>query len=197
MSLMSLAPETLEEIASHVESHRDLISLAMVSSAWKARIIPRHSQYRVIRIWEDMPHLWEHLSTRADLARTIRAVHIFGNRLSRQIYPTTLIEITPDLGPRHKREECKVKNMCQALQNMTSLKEFAWSLPYTAFPTVNPAHECAIFWALSHCKSLSHIALWGRFAERAPGPDIDPSGVFYPVSDQHQLIVQYVEGCCI
>jgi hypothetical protein len=184
MSLMTLAPETLEEIASYIESHRDLISLALVSSAWKSRIIPRHSQYRVIRIREDMPHLWAHLAKRSDLARTITTVHICEDLdfSSPQIYPTAFIKRVPETGPPHKVEERKIKNMCQALRHMTRLKEFAWSLNSDAFPTTYAIQEDAIFSALSQCKSLLHLALWGRFAERAPGVDRDPSGTIYPVN---------------
>jgi len=190
MSLTTLAPETLEEIASHIECHRDLISLALVSSAWKARIIPRHSQYRVIRICEDMPHLWAHLAKRSDLARTLTAVHICEgfDFSSPQIYPTAFLNKVPETGTPHEIEERKFKNMCQALRNMTRLKEFAWSLNYSSFPTTSVVQENAIFSALTQCKSLAHLALWGRFAERAPGADRDPSGTVYAVSSFSFLV---------
>jgi len=152
----------------------------LTSSAWKARIIPRHSQYRVIRIREDMPHLWAHLAKRSDLARTITAVHICEDLdfSSPQIYPTTFVNKVPVRGPPYKVEERKVRNMCQALRHMTRLKEFAWSLNYSAFPTTQAVYEDAIFLALCQCKSLLHLALWGRFAERAPGVDRDPGGIY-------------------
>lgn len=183
LSWMSLARETLEEIASCIDSHRDLVSLALVSSAWKDIIIPRHSEYRVIRIREDMPHLWAHLAERADLARTIRAVHLFEEYdfSSPQIYPTTLVEVVPEEGTREEEEAKKIRNMCQALRHMTGLKEFAWSLCSTALPTTRPIYEDAIFLALGRCKALAHLALWGRFAEHAPGVDRDPGGGVYPV----------------
>jgi hypothetical protein len=181
MSLMSLARETLEEIVSYLDSHRNLISLALVSAAWKAIIIPRHSQYRVIRIREDMPHLWSHLAKRADLARTIKVVHLYEEHdfSSPQIYPTTLVE--EEHGSGEKEEEQKIKNVCQALRHMTALREFAWSLSANALPTTRPRHEDAIFRALSRCRSLAHLALWGRFAEHAPGIDFDPKGSAYAV----------------
>jgi len=201
MSFMSLARETLEEIISYIDSHQDLISLALVSPALKAIIIPRHSQYRVIRIREDMPHLWAHLAQRADLARTIKVVHLYEefDFSSPQIYPTTLVEAIPrkERDSRGKEEDSKIRNMCQALRHMTALREFAWSLSSTALPTVRRVHEDAIFLALSQCKSLAHLALWGRFAEHAPGVDRDPSGAAYPVRSSpgyHRLSTQIGAG---
>ena len=188
MSLMSLARETLEEIASNLDSHRDLISLALVSPAWKAIIIPRHSQYRVIRIRVDMPHLWAHLAQRADLARTIKAIHLYDEHdlSSPQIYPTTLVDAIEradepmGVGPKEK-EDRKIRNMCQALRHMTELREFAWTLSSSTYPTSRSVQEEAIFLALSQCQSLAHLALWGRFAERVVGMDRHSGCGVFPV----------------
>jgi hypothetical protein len=190
MNLMSLARETLEDIASNLDSHRDLISLALVSSAWKAIIIPRHSQYRVIRIREDMPRLWAHLAQRADLARTVKAIHLYDEHdlLSPQIYPTTLVDAAEEpgepvgVGSWEKKEDRKIRNMCQALRHMTGLREFAWTLSSSTYPTSRSVQEEAIFLALSQCPSLAHLALWGRFAERVVGMDRNSGCGVFPVS---------------
>jgi hypothetical protein len=192
MNLMSLARETLEEIACNLDSHQDLISLALVSSAWKAIIIPRHSQYRVIRIREDMPRLWAHLAQRADLARTVKVIHLHDEHdlLSPQIYPTTLVEATEEpgasepigVGSWEKKEDRRIRNMCRALTHMTELREFAWTLSASTYPTSRSVQEEAIFLALSRCPSLAHLSLWGRFAERIVGMDRRSGNGVFPVS---------------
>jgi hypothetical protein len=186
MSLMTLPSETLEKIASHIESNRDLISLAQVSSQWKGRIIPQHSQYRVIRIRKDRPHLWAHLAGRSDLARTIVAVHICEDMdsTSPEIVPTAFIDDAPEAYTPLVVEEQNIQYMCQAFRHMTRLREFAWSSNDAAYPTALASQENAVFLALSQCKSLSHLALWGRFGERdrGLGVDVNPGVSLSPVS---------------
>ncbi|KAJ7080890.1 hypothetical protein B0H15DRAFT_996447 [Mycena belliarum] len=57
----------------HLE-HRDLVSLALVSRAAAAPVIPRHTEYRVVRTrhLHLLPAMWAHLARRANLTRNIR-----------------------------------------------------------------------------------------------------------------------------
>ena len=135
-----------------------------------------------------MPHLWAHLAQRADLARTIKAIHLYDEHdlSSPQIYPTTLVDAIEKAdepmgwGPKEK-EDRKTKDMCQALRHMTGLREFAWTLSSSTYPTSRSVQEEAIFLALSQCQSLAHLALWGRFAERVVGMDRHSGCGVFPV----------------
>ncbi|TFK71114.1 hypothetical protein BDN72DRAFT_730040, partial [Pluteus cervinus] len=70
-----LASEILDEIFSHIEHHRDLVNLACVCRTFALVLVPRHTEYRVIKIQSAAPFVWAHLARRRDLTRNIREVH--------------------------------------------------------------------------------------------------------------------------
>ncbi|KIK56017.1 hypothetical protein GYMLUDRAFT_47470, partial [Collybiopsis luxurians FD-317 M1] len=75
-NLTQLPLEILDSIFSDLDSHSDLISLALSSKDQYHLIVPRHSDYRVLRIRHWLPGLWAHLAKCADLARNLREVYI-------------------------------------------------------------------------------------------------------------------------
>jgi hypothetical protein len=182
--MISLPLEILEEIASLIEHHNNLVSLALTCMVWKRLLIPAHTEYRIIRVRGRMFSMWAHLARRSDLARNIREIHLCepDNFLSPDHYPTMLLD-AGQLECTVSKEDQRIGNMCQALKHMKYLEEFEWSWngPKIGHPTHKAVHEAQIFNALSHCKSLKRLRLSGPFGEHALGIDRDPEGVFYPV----------------
>ncbi|KAF9063952.1 hypothetical protein BDP27DRAFT_1231222 [Rhodocollybia butyracea] len=76
-TLLTLPLEILDTILSDLDTYSDLISLALVSKNIYHQVIPRHSEYRVLRIRHRFPGLWAHLAKRADLSRNLREIHFF------------------------------------------------------------------------------------------------------------------------
>ena len=161
---MSLPTELREEIAFHVDSHKDLIALALVCSAWKEIIIPDQSQYRVIRIREDMYDMWDLLARRPRLARAVKVLHLYDlyGVTPQSMYPKPVDNAREDDKQKPgSLEKMKVSNMCQALRHMTALREFAWNIHWGEYHPLPPSSLKAIFFALTQCKSLAHLVLLG------------------------------------
>ena len=183
MHMISLPLEILEEIASYIEFHSDLVSLALTCTVWNQLIIPAHTEYRIIRVRGKMMSMWAHLARRSDLARNIREIHLCepDNYRSPDRYPTALLSADQSIAPVSKEDQ-RIAHMCQALMHMNRLEEFEWCWNSKfGRPTFKSVHEAQIFNALSRCKSLRRLRLSGPFGEHAMGVDRDPEGVFYPV----------------
>ncbi|KAG7444566.1 uncharacterized protein BT62DRAFT_248864 [Guyanagaster necrorhizus] len=168
--VLLLPQEILDEILSEIDLHRDLISFALVSRTCTRLVIPRHNEYRIVRIRHKLPSMWAHLAKRADLARNIREVHVCErhNHSASDHSPTTLVPPcnVDDTGS----EETRVQNMCMALQNMHRLRVFTWSCTYNPFPepTATPSQEAEILGTLVSKPLLRKVALAGAFEAR-PG----------------------------
>jgi hypothetical protein len=189
---LRLPQELLDEIISDLE-HRDIVSLALVSRASSALVIPRHTEYRVLRTRHLLPAMWAHLARRADLTRNIREVHICErlNKTASDRVPKTLIDRCVDEKITHVVEERRIRNICIALGHMRRLHTFTWSweVDPPAIPTIETAHENAILEVLSRKKTLRHIGLSGMFGSHAPGLAYDPESSLYPVcSDRYSRI---------
>lgn len=180
-TLLRLPQEILDEILSEIDLHRDLVSFACVSKACSALAIPRHSEYRILRIRHKLPAVWAHLSRRADLARNIREVHMCErhNHTSSDRYPNSLVKISETAPATTEDEEGRVKTMCKALRHMDRLRVFTWSSDMIPFPepTMSPLHENEILGTLVGKPDLKHVALAGGF-EAFPGRH----NSIYPVS---------------
>ncbi|KAJ7114089.1 hypothetical protein C8R44DRAFT_710505 [Mycena epipterygia] len=181
---LRLPQELLDDIISDLE-HRDLVSLALASRASGALVIPRHTEYRVLRTRHLLPAMWAHLARRADLTRNIREVHICErlNKTTSDRVPKMLIDHCVDEKMVHMVEERRIRNICTALGHMRRLHTFTWSWDVNppAVPTIEPAHENAILEALSRKKTLAHLGLSGLFGARAPGAGYDPDSALYPL----------------
>lgn len=187
--ILRLPTETLDGIASYIDLHSDLLSLGLACKSMAALVIPRHTEYRIIRIQHPMPAMWAHLARRADLARNLREVSISERRsyTTANRFPHTLIDRSLDpasIGASAEIEEDRrVRNMCKALSHMRHLKVFTWSantFPPSP-PTVKKKHEDDIFAALSKLPSLVHLGILGAFGKHAPPSTADPDSKLYPV----------------
>ena len=185
--LLRLPDEILDEIASELDLHEDLINFALASHPCSNIVIPRHTQYRIIRVRNAGFQLWAHLARRADIARNIREVHMCErhNYTAPDRIPTTLID--PQLDLSQSSEVDRVRNICEALSHMSDLRVFSWCWNTTgpqqrSKPTSLPAHEDAILDIVRQKPTLKHLGLSGRFANHVQSSNIDPNSMSYPVS---------------
>ncbi|TFK36134.1 hypothetical protein BDQ12DRAFT_580171, partial [Crucibulum laeve] len=79
-------------ILGFIPSQKDLLPLAFTSRSWHSLIVPRHSEYRELRLSSARPEVWAHLAHRADLASNIRNVCISEHTAISETYPKTLVE---------------------------------------------------------------------------------------------------------
>ncbi|KAJ7065435.1 hypothetical protein C8F01DRAFT_1125610 [Mycena amicta] len=187
--LLRLPQELLDEIVSELD-HADLVAVALVSRACSALVIPRHTEYRVIRTRHLLPAMWAHLARRADLARNIREVHIAerSNRTTSDRIPRTLLLVEHGGSKSNNNgkdllEENRVRNLCTALGHMQKLHTFTWSWEVSppAAPTVEPGMESAVLDVLAAKSTLRHLGLAGLFGMHAPGRVADPESFGYPL----------------
>jgi|ERR1700733_2961294 len=135
--LMSLAVEILDIICSNIESHKDLISLAASSRLCSSLVIPRHTEYRVLRIGTRHAELWEHLAKRADLARNIRVLYLiedFDGFPAPVRHPTTFVDsekviVFPE---GEEGEDVRAQDIARAIRNIESLQKFVWIQPWAS-----------------------------------------------------------------
>ena len=185
--LLRLPDEILDEIASELDLHEDLINFALASHACSNIVIPRHTQYRIIRVRNAGFQLWAHLARRADIARNIREVHMCErhNYTAPDRGPTMLID--PQLDQSQYPEADRVRNICEALSHMSDLRVFSWCWNTTgpqqrSKPTILPAHEDAILDIVRQKPTLKHLGLSGHFANHVQSSNIDRNSMSYPVS---------------
>ncbi|TFL05005.1 hypothetical protein BDV98DRAFT_281261 [Pterulicium gracile] len=171
--LMRLPPETLDTIASHLSTHTDLLSLALTSKACHALIIPRHIQYRIIRVRGCTPLLFAHLSRRTDLSRHIRSIAIQdkGNNNAPDRFPTSLLSRALDGDKANFEVGRAMKNLCGAVGEMRGLRSFEWGCVEAGgsamMPVQRPEVEGMLVAALARCSTLERLVLrgaWGRSA---------------------------------
>ena len=144
--LLRLPDEILDDIASELDLHEDLINFALASHACANVVIPRHTQYRIIRVRNAGFQLWAHLARRADIARNIREVHMCErhNYTTPDRLPTALID--PQLDLSQSPEADCVRNICEALSHMSDLQVFSWCWNTTgpqqrSKPTILPPQQ--------------------------------------------------------
>ncbi|KAJ7036580.1 hypothetical protein C8F04DRAFT_1094947 [Mycena alexandri] len=190
-AILRLPQELLDGILADLE-HADLVSLALVSRGASALVIPRHTEYRVLRTRHLLPAVWAHLARRADLARGIREVHITSraDRGASDRVPRALVDRTDEKLAANGNgtdlaamEEKRIENMCTALKHMRRLHTFtwAWEVDPAAPPTVMPGHEDRVLAALAAKPTLRHLGLAGMFGLYAPGVAYDPESKGYPL----------------
>lgn len=165
----SLPLEVADAILDHVDAHRDLISLACSSKTCFSLVVPRHTEYRTIRLSSKHPKVWKHLAHRADLARNVRVLLMDESpqRLSTSCnlerYPTTLIPEDVDQSVSREAvaisEGSRAEHMVQAVRNMDSLQKFIW-----VHPDESAAYHCAILEALISHRSLKDLKIIGSAA---------------------------------
>jgi hypothetical protein len=192
--LLCLPDEILDEIASELDLHEDLINFALASPPCADIVIPRHTQYRIIRVRNTGFQLWAHLARRVDLARNIREVHMCErhNYTAPDRMPTTLID--PQLDRAQYPEPDRVRNICEALSHMKDLRVFTWCWntmgpQQRSKPTLLSAHEDAILDIVRQKPNVKHLGLSGRFANHVQSSSIDLNSISYPVSLLSSFVV--------
>ncbi|KAJ7736521.1 hypothetical protein B0H14DRAFT_2993742 [Mycena olivaceomarginata] len=142
--------EVTELILGRVESRRDLVSFAAASTACKELVIPRHTEYRTLRVGH-APEIWAHLAQRPDLARNIRHVTIRGAP-SLKIY-----SLSPSF----------IVNICEALRSMKFLRSFTWIAAWESNGTVSrfPALLQRHIQVLKESKSLVQFKMVDKMEE--------------------------------
>ncbi|TFK66683.1 hypothetical protein BDN72DRAFT_961577 [Pluteus cervinus] len=129
--------EVIEHILSWVDRRRDLINFARASRACKALVIPRHAEYRVLRITDnaDCIPTWEHLASRPDLASNFRVLHLLraenaitwdGPRTPRTLLgPDSVPTKLPTVWSSEVVDEF-YKRLCDVVERMDKLHTFVW-----------------------------------------------------------------------
>jgi hypothetical protein len=148
--------EILDSIAFHVDSKRDLLSLALSCQRMHDVVFPRHFQYRHIRCKVSSLSVWNHLMVHRSLARNVRRLEILDERA-----PSTELLIPPDilasdtdmestddeLGMHEKQERFLVG----ALGKMSSLASFTWACNHSPISIDN------VWPTLLKCHSLQEV----------------------------------------
>lgn len=181
-SLLRLPPEILDGILALIDNHEDILSFALANKKCSEFAIPRHTQYRILRIRHPYPQLWAHLAQRADLASLITHVHIADNNtlLFTERKPSTLVPQSDGQNPLD--ETVRILNICKAINNMKSLRSFIWELHMRyRRPTLLPEHEDSILRTLRKRKTLEYLALIGPFGSHAQSYSHDPESKLYPL----------------
>ena len=142
VSLVNLPTEILDTIIFHVDSRKDLLSVALGCKRLHDIVFPRHFEYRVIRCKVSSISVWNHLILHRSLARNVRRLEILDERSSATtsgnfnkgrgmavpknivLQRDTDLESTDDELSMHVKQE---KYLAAALVRMTGLKEFQWS----------------------------------------------------------------------
>lgn len=194
--LLQLPPEILDSILALVDVYEDILNFALANHACAAFAIPRHTQYRILRIRYSRPEIWAHLAQRADLASFITHVYL-SDKNTRSYFERIPHTLVAPLDTEASGDEAnRIRNMCKAIKNMKSLRSFVWEfhlkLPHR--PTILPEHENAILRALQRRKALEHFALIGPFGSHARPFGSDPESQHYPVTSIRLLSLTFIHN---
>lgn len=147
--------ELLDAIVVHVDSKRDLLSLALSCKRLHSIVFPRHYDYRVIKAKVSSLRLWNHFIVNRSLAKNVRILEILDERstgpelLPADILGTeTDLESTDDELGLHAKQE---RFLSSALSRMTTLRSFIWSCNHSPISIDN------IWPSLLKCQSLGQI----------------------------------------
>ncbi|KAJ3878454.1 hypothetical protein F5051DRAFT_372795 [Lentinula edodes] len=166
MHLWKLPLEILDSILSDLDRHTDLIALALAAKELFRIVVPRHSEYRVLRIRHRFPRLWAHLARRADLSRNIREIHICqkNDQAIIEHYPAASVSSAmPEgmLDPWNEEKE-RVHNFLVAMGYMEQLKTFQWDFRYDVGSLyMSSEQELQLLGSLSKIASIERLVLAG------------------------------------
>ena len=156
LTLDHLPFDIKDDIISFVDAPSDLLCLALASKAWTSMVIPNHIEYRELKVRADHPEIWQHLATRADLAKNIRSVRIMRQiTSSRERSPSTLTGSNKKAKANLESLEHPSPEMLTALSNFKSLQRFTWI--GNSGSSVLPDSVFKIFVG---CPELQEVKLW-------------------------------------
>ncbi|KAJ6560686.1 hypothetical protein B0H10DRAFT_2118982 [Mycena sp. CBHHK59/15] len=155
--------EILDSIAYHVDSKRDLLSLALSCQRMHDIVFPRHFQYRHIRCKVSSLSVWNHLMVHRSLARNVRRLEILDERAaSAEVFiPSDILasdtdmESTDDELGMHDKQE---RFLIGALGKMTSLASFTWACNHS------PISIDHVWPTLLKCHSLQEVDISDNLA---------------------------------
>jgi len=158
--------EVLDAIIFHVDSRRDLLSLALSCRRMHDVVCPRHLAYRVVRCKVSSISVWNHLMVNRALARNVRRLEILDERSTEpEIVPPgilatdTDLESTDDELGLHDKQE---RYLVAALTKMTALASFAWSCNHSPISIDN------VWPTLLKCQSLQEVEISDNLVFSAP-----------------------------
>lgn len=193
-----IAPvEVIDAIALCISSPRDLLSLALTCKHVAGVLVPRHTQYRVIRCSPLRGfNIWTQLQDNKSLAKNVRAIHIQDDTG----LASPPFQITPRHPPLPDRipsafislqtpqsmwqkpnyiETTAERALIAALRNMTKLESFTWTaLPPLVYSSTQQDSE-DIWTILGSSTNVSHLDV----------VDYDTEGTWYPRSPIHDSTV--------
>ncbi|KAG9308872.1 hypothetical protein JVU11DRAFT_11331 [Chiua virens] len=162
--------EILDAIIYHLDSKRDLLSLALSCHRMHAVIFPRHYDYRVICAKASSLSLWNHLIVNRALARNVRVVEIVDERSSKPlILPTDIMTTDTDLESSddeltlHSKPE---RLLACAVAKMTALRSFHWSCNHSTISVDNVWSTLRM-----ECPTLSQVNISGNVVFLPYTPD--------------------------
>jgi len=132
-SLTRQPTEILDEVVSHIDSKRDLLSLGLTCKRLADVVFPRHFSYRTIRAKLSNLALWHHLSVHRTLARNVRQLEVLDERMPARcilVPPDLLLQSDTDLESSDDELSMHGKQtrvFVSALTRMTCLDAFVWS----------------------------------------------------------------------
>ncbi|KAJ7712273.1 hypothetical protein B0H16DRAFT_1625449 [Mycena metata] len=155
--------EILDSIAFHVDSKRDLMSLALSCQRMHDIVFPRHFQYRHIRCKVSSLSVWNHLMVHRSLARNVRKLEILDERAASTelLIPSDILnsdtdmESTDDELGMHEKQE---RFLVGALGKMTSLASFTWACNHSPISIDN------VWPTLLKCHSLQEVDISDNLA---------------------------------
>ena len=156
-TIARLPTELLDAIVFHIDSKRDLLSLALACRRMHSVILPRHYEYRVIQCKVSSINVWNHLIVHHSLARNVRRLVILDERSAEQeVVPSDIsmsdtdLESTDDeLGLHHKQE----RFLASALAKMTGLRSLSW------FCNHSPISIDRVWPTIMKCISLTDVEI--------------------------------------
>ncbi|KAJ7503195.1 hypothetical protein B0H11DRAFT_1711786 [Mycena galericulata] len=155
--------EILDSIAFHVDSKRDLLSLALSCQRMHDIVFPRHFHYRHIRCKVSSLSVWNHLMVHRSLARNVRRLEILDERVASTelLIPSDILNSDTDmdstddeLGMHEKQERFLVG----ALGKMTSLASFTWACNHSPISIDN------VWPTLLKCHTLQEVDISDNLA---------------------------------
>lgn len=154
----TLSVELCDEIFSQVDLRTDLINVACACRSFASLLLPRHTEYRIIRMARPLPWIWVHLVKRPDLARNIREIYFcpsssdFVERL-----PTSLVQEVDD-SQHTVHGLAAARTMAAALARMTHLRIISCGI--TGKSMVSTRYQHVILQPMTKLSTLESLTLW-------------------------------------
>ncbi|KAI0064264.1 hypothetical protein BV25DRAFT_1914482 [Artomyces pyxidatus] len=171
-SLSALPYDVLEHIIGHIDSRKDVLVFALLSSLFRDIAIPRHIEYREIQFSVEDLYIWKHLAQRPDLASNIRTVIIRRCQTDSWRTPKSLL---PSRSPaQRKYQQSEVETLLSVMKTMTRLKSLEL---HTGLLWFGPHPVAVVSRILRSCVYLEHFMISGLL-ESWREPDTEANSIW-------------------